>query len=537
MSKLTITKKWQQKRAKVACSAHASYSLVDLDSSEEYLDSSGNSDESLDDNFIELDNLDDANIIIEQLRAFLLVGSKKKGALLSMLGILNVQDKEEIRPSEKHTQPPMVDNDENYRDFQDQGDQGDDELEEVLDDEVLSTTEEAHYLAVLYFLHLCLQGQKKIEVSKTVADIVNDLRGRSPSKSLLHDELVSLQVAFYLHSKKFNVDPIMVKNYFKQEILSLLNIESVQGISVRTRLDVIEYCQTFLLKVAQLERFMSKWVDPECKMRTFPDLHCDEKKHVWITHDETTFYVYDRLHSVWSPEGEQPLRKKGLGAAVHISDFLTETIGSLKDDQEEAHVMMVLGANYDGYWDSEKLLKQVKRVVNIFERTHLGYVDVLVASKMNLGLDGLAPKMCKTMWNGSRQSMPKGIQWVLNERGLWRDGMMLECISCKKKEADPNIIDCCVHRLMANQPDFLEQCGQIQQEIESRGHKVIFYPKFHPELNYIEMYWGMAKKYTRSNCEYSLPKTRESIIRAFDSISVEQIHSFTRLSYKWMDAY
>ncbi|CAG8653833.1 8866_t:CDS:1, partial [Scutellospora calospora] len=41
----------------------------------------------------------------------------------------------------------------------------------------------------------------------------------------------------------------------------------------------------------------------------------------------------------------------------------------------------------------------------------------------------------------------------------------------------------------------------------------------------------MAKKYTRSNCEYSLPKTRESIIRAFDSISIEQIRSFARLSY------
>lgn len=115
--------------------------------------------------------------------------------------------------------------------------------------------------------------------------------------------------------------------------------------------------------------------------------------------------------------------------------------------------------------------------------------------------------------------------------------MVLECISCKKKEADPSVIDCCACRLMANQPDFLEQRGQIQREIESHGHKVIFFPKFHPELNYIEMYWGMAKQYTRANCEYSLPKTRESVIWAFDTISVEQICSFARLSYRWMDAY
>ncbi|CAG8811727.1 24145_t:CDS:2, partial [Cetraspora pellucida] len=386
MPKPTITKKWQQKRAEVARSACASYSLVDLDSSEEYLDSSGNSDESSDDNFIKLNNLDNVNIIIEQLHA----GNDELGDELD----------EELDQKKKKFRSVI--------EF----------VEEVLNDEVLSTTEKARYLAVLYFLHLCLQGQKKSKHQKQ-------------SQTLLMKGLYA---------------------------------------DGHERPDVIEYCQTFLLE-----------------------------EHIWVTHNKTTFYVYNRPHSVWGSEGEQPLRKKRLGAAMHISDFLTETIGSLKDDQEEARVMM----------NSEKLLEQVKWVVNIFEQTHLGCVGVfafdniishkafsenaLVASKMNLGPGGLAPKMHETMWNSSRQSMiiendhfiydkkkktyvnlhgqPKGIQWVLNERGLCQDGMMLECISCKKKEADSNIIDCCMHRLMANQPDFFEQCSQIQQEIESCGHK------------------------------------------------------------------
>ncbi|CAG8855589.1 2244_t:CDS:2, partial [Gigaspora margarita] len=150
-----------------------------------------------------------------------------------------------------------------------------------------------------------------------------------------------------------------------------------------------------------------------------------------------------------------------------LSDFLTETIGPLKDDQEKARVMMVLGANRDSYWDSVKLLEQVRRAIRIFERTHPGCVgifafdnatshkafseDALVASKMNLGPGGLAPKMRETVWSGGRQSMiieedyliydkkkktyvnlcgqPKGIQQVLSERGLWRDDMLLECTS------------------------------------------------------------------------------------------------------------
>lgn len=46
-------------------------------------------------------------------------------------------------------------------------------VEGVMNNEVLSPTEEACYLADLYFLQLHLQGQKKIEVSKTVTSIVN----------------------------------------------------------------------------------------------------------------------------------------------------------------------------------------------------------------------------------------------------------------------------------------------------------------------------------------------------------------------------
>ena len=43
----------------------------------------------------------------------------------------------------------------------------------------------------------------------------------------------------------------------------------------------------------------------------------------------------------------------------------------------------------------------------------------------------------------------------------------------------------------------------IQEVIEERGHKVIFYPKFHSELNFIEMYWKASKKYSRKNCDYT----------------------------------
>ncbi|CAG8652782.1 346_t:CDS:1, partial [Diversispora eburnea] len=99
-----------------------------------------------------------------------------------------------------------------------------------------------------------------------------------------------------------------------------------------------------------------------------------EKEHIWITHDESTFHTYNEPHAMWGPKEEQPLRKKGLGLGVHVSDFLTKTNGPLKDDYKEACVTMVIDMRHDGFWDTKKLLEQVKRTINIFERTHPGCI-------------------------------------------------------------------------------------------------------------------------------------------------------------------
>ncbi|CAG8737726.1 4333_t:CDS:2 [Cetraspora pellucida] len=533
MPKLANIKKLQKERAEVARSALANY--VDLDSSKEYIDSSSNSDESSNENF-ELNDYDQANSIIEKNKAF-------KEAAKGSLKISHFFN----------NQLSITDHEEDAEDFQSQEYQNEENLNKELDgnlseeldeetkkihsaiefidnvmrEETLFKTEEAHYTAVIYFYRLFLKGQKKMNAAKAVSDVIDD----GP----------------WLAKCKFNVDLIMVKDYFEQTILPHLNIKSVQCISVHTvqrwmhklgfryqrykkgvyingheHLDIVEYRQTFFQEVVQLEQLMSKWVNPECRIRTYPDLESSEKEHVWITHDETTFYTYDSPHSVWGPKKEQPLQKKGLGSAIHISDFLTETIGSLKDDQEEAHIVIGIPKNF-----SSKLERQLAFLNGAFSE------DALVTSKINLGLGGLVSKMHDTTWNGDHQSM------IIENDHLIYDKKKKTYVNLhgQPKEPIPDVIDCCAHRLISNQPDFLEQRGQIQQEIKSCGLKVLFYSKFHSEFNYIEMYLEMAKKYTRSYCEYLLPKTKELIYQAFTSISVEKIHSFTRLSYRWMDAY
>ena len=62
------------------------------------------------------------------------------------------------------------------------------------------------------------------------------------------------------------------------------------------------------------------------------------------------------------------------------------------------------------------------------------------------------------------------------------------CDNCKNSPVSDN---CCAVRVLSLQPDFLAQKPLVKEVIESRGDKVIFYPKFHCELNFIEMFWGV----------------------------------------------
>jgi hypothetical protein len=75
--------------------------------------------------------------------------------------------------------------------------------------------------------------------------------------------------------------------------------------------------------------------------------------------------------------------------------------------------------------------------------------------------------------------------WVDPEKGLNAQCEGFKCIAGKK--------NCCCHRVLFTQPDFMNQKSHLEELITSRGHICDFYPKYHCELNFIEQYWGAAK--------------------------------------------
>jgi hypothetical protein len=77
----------------------------------------------------------------------------------------------------------------------------------------------------------------------------------------------------------------------------------------------------------------------------------------------------------------------------------------------------------------------------------------------------------------------KGLQQTLEEHGFDVCGMHM-----KKSPVCPfKNNGCCMACILSKQDDFCLQISLLKQKITSRGHLCIFLPKFHCELNPIEM--------------------------------------------------
>ena len=75
------------------------------------------------------------------------------------------------------------------------------------------------------------------------------------------------------------------------------------------------------------------------------------------------------------------------------------------------------------------------------------------------------------------------------------------------------------------------------QLITRLGHKCLFYPKFHCELNCIEFFWGAVKRYTRENCNYSFAELEATVLAGLESVSLRTIQRLANRSRRWIGSY
>jgi len=141
---------------------------------------------------------------------------------------------------------------------------------------------------------------------------------------------------------------------------------------------------------------------------------------------------------------------------------------------------------------------------------------------------------------------PKGLQPVLTERNLWPSGGSRFLTQCSIKTSSGNSkpnphslkrSNRCARGLLALQPDFKAQKGELQEAIERAGHLVLFYPPFHCEINFIEYFWEAAKRYTRVHYEYDFPSLKRLVPEAMEQISDQLIWKYARQAMRRINAY
>ena len=88
----------------------------------------------------------------------------------------------------------------------------------------------------------------------------------------------------------------------------------------------------------------------------------------------------------------------------------------------------------------------------------------------------------------TEEGFQKGLETIILERGLWRYGM-------KKYNA---------LALLLQQDDFdpTKTSYILDENVKRLGAGIYFPPKYHPEFNFIDMYWGYFKRKVKIECDH-----------------------------------
>jgi len=96
---------------------------------------------------------------------------------------------------------------------------------------------------------------------------------------------------------------------------------------------------------------------------------------------------------------------------------------------------------------------------------------------------------------------------------------------------------CCAVRVLSELNAFKEELNKVEKLFKKAGHLCVFLPKYHPELNAIERYWGHIKYLLRLHCEYSLPHMLDILPDTMRNVPVEFTRAWSRVTWLYIAAY
>jgi len=185
---------------------------------------------------------------------------------------------------------------------------------------------------------------------------------------------------------------------------------------------------TITLIYIDSQRLMATYEDEtlDCILPTIPP---GEKEHVLVSQDESIFHTNEYRQRLWLVEDQQAIWKKGNGCAVHVSNFISETIRWIKLSEDQIAEQLTLPAKlclpmfeaqkitYPGKgfdeWNLPQLINQLEHTIKVFDHTHLDCIvifvfdrssahkgfmeDTLNVNNMNVGPGGMQRKLHNTV--------------------------------------------------------------------------------------------------------------------------------------------
>ncbi|KAJ3992481.1 hypothetical protein F5050DRAFT_1715241 [Lentinula boryana] len=305
----------------------------------------------------------------------------------------------------------------------------------------------------------------------------------------------------------------------------------------------------------------------------------------WLTQTEK---LLRKLQWVHSSETAKPYAK-GEGASLMVADFVSPDHAWLKARQKKdekgqlkhARVLFRPGKTRDGYQTTQNILDQATIAMDILDANypdeqHVFAYDnatihtahspnALSATAMPcnpnvsffckvMGKDGEVEKRVKmkngTFRDGSSQELyypadhpdyperrEKGHELPDPYEPKKPGGKLFKLKgSCKKCPTDSR--NCCCRRVLYFEQDFVDQKSMLEEHCERRGYQIIFFPKYHCELSFIEQCWGYAERVYRmfptSSSEADL---EENTLKALDSVPLVSMRRFATRSSRFAHSY
>ncbi|KAG2074894.1 hypothetical protein BDR04DRAFT_1126601 [Suillus decipiens] len=350
--------------------------------------------------------------------------------------------------------------------------------------------------------------------------------------------------------------------------------------------DVVHYHQNIFLPVwFHYQSQMWKWKEDDVTVEEVEEVSTVAvasgcRVVVWF-HDESTFYANDRRKQCWvhDSEGAVP-QPKGEDTSLMVADFVSVDYGFLhsKDGSESVRVLFRAGKARDSFFTNQDITAHAAKAMSILEKDYPDEDHVLIfdnaCTHLKRADDALSaytmPKWPSSTWGVSISTdspdgkplkgkihmgdgwLPNGNPQSLyfsegpNNKAGWFKGMLQILIEHRYTNT-PNLKaqckdfkcpgdgkdDCCCHRLMYNQPDFANVESVLEASCCARNFNVIFLPKFHCELNFIEQCWSFAKQiYCMKDSSSSAAALEKNVIDSLDAVLI-----FSIRSARFIDAY